>query len=58
MLELCPAGCGPCFWLAPRLLGAMVWLGPACLKPCSGKLRFGRFWGPFCLWRRFRRTNF
>ena len=39
------------------LLGAMVWLGRASLKPCSGKLCFGRFWGPFCLWRRFRRTN-
>ena len=27
----------------PWLLGAMVWLGRASLKPCSGKLCFGRF---------------
>ena len=27
----------------PGLLGAMVWLGRASLKPCSGKLCFGRF---------------
>ena len=40
------------------LLGAMMWLGRASLKPCFGKLCFGRFWGPFCLWRRFRPTNF
>ena len=39
------------------LLGAMVWRGRASLKPFSGKLCFGRFWGPFCLWRRFRPTN-
>ena len=35
MLELCPAGCGPCFWLAPAswsyglagpgLLETMLW---------------------------------
>ena len=55
--ELCPAGCGLCFgW--PWLLGAMSWPGPACLKLCFGKLCFGRFWGPLCLWRRFRPTNF
>ena len=55
--ELCPASCGLCFgW--PWLLGAMSWPGPACLKLCFGKLCFGRFWGPLCLWRRFRPTNF
>ena len=45
MLELCPA-CGLCFWLgvASRSYGlAMVWLGRASLKPCSGKVCFGSF---------------
>ena len=48
----------------PGLLGAMaslwsamVWLGPASLKLCFGKLCFDRFWRPLCLWRRFRPTN-
>ena len=29
----------------PGLLGVMFWLGPASLKPCSGKLCFGSFRG-------------
>ena len=42
MLELCPAGCGLCFWLA--LASWSYGLGWAGLpKPCSGKLCFGRF---------------
>ena len=35
MLELCPAGCGPCFWLAPSyglagpdFLETMLWQAP------------------------------
>ena len=38
MLELCPAG--PSFL---ELWFAMVWLGRASLKPCSGKVCFGKF---------------
>ena len=46
MLELCPAGCGLCFWLGVASWSyglAMVWLGRASLKPCSGKVCFGSF---------------
>ena len=48
MLELCPAGCGPCFWLGMASWSyglAMVWLGRASLKSCCGKLCFGSFRG-------------
>ena len=48
MLELCPAGCGPCFWLGMASWSyglAMSWLGRASLKPCCGKLCFGSFRG-------------
>ena len=49
-------GAAELLWAALGCSGLLC--AKACLIRCSGKFRFSRFWGPFCLWRRFRPTNF
>ena len=53
-----PCACGGAFDRPNFKEGRMAVSELCCLKLCFGKLCFGRFWGPLCLWRRFRPTNF
>ena len=56
MLELCPAGCGLCFWQA--LASSYGLAGPGFLETMLWQaLIWAAFRWPLCTWRRFRRTN-